>query len=334
MASLVQRYYSAAIVTPPTPADYFTDAVNLNVFKEQRDLGRVAVGDPPVVVSSITYGRIFIMTVTASTTEDKLSGALSASFSAASGGATVDVTAEQQKILKEAKVEVISNGGEEADFLAAVRSQTVNAFLERPHRITAARPISFQVDNLANGSAASFSETSNYALTTCAARAAKQVVVGSIFKLSGLDFYAARCNQNVYGKLFVNTATVVDIPYADPFLKVREASWVSPDRKWPPFSPPNPSRYKLDSNLFPPDGLYLAVFNRAGYEGPTDGTFSISGGLNNAIFPTRDDTANSYNVTVSPHSLGTQTMGGDSAKCPLHVQYTVSKVADLVTTES
>jgi Thiol-activated cytolysin len=334
IASLVQRYYTAAIVTPSTPADFFGPEVTLDDFREQQELGRVGIGNPPVIVSSISYGRIFLMSISSNTTEDKLSGAVSAEFSVVGNGGKVELSVEQKKIMSEAKIQVVSNGGEEADFLDAVRTQSVDAFLARPARITAARPISFQVDNLADGSAAAFSETSNYALTTCHPQPNKMATVGHIYKLTNLAAYTTKCNQNVYGTLFINGHSILELSDADPYVKIREHTWWSPNSsqaRWPLFSPPNPSRYNLSTSDFENNGYYLTVFDEPGYEGPTSGEFQISGSLNNAIFPFRDDSSNSYNAGLaSPFALGSQSLPGTSVHCPLNLSYEIQLVRNLI----
>jgi hypothetical protein len=356
MAALQQRFFTVSFVTPPTPADYFTSDATISDFREQADLGRVSVGNPPVVVSSISYGRIFIMTASSQTTADKLKAAMGAEFSAATAGGKVEMTAEQKAIMENATFDVISLGGDEAAFLQAVKSHNIDAFLANPTNITNAHPISYQVDNLSTGSAAAFTETANYNLTTCAAQAGRQEMVGSIVKLTNLSVYPERCNQNVYGSVFINGYQVVAIPDRDPdggpgYLRLREhvpqALPTSPGI-WPKYYGPDPEKYTLTglqsppppAGDFPQDGYYVAVFNDPAY-GPTTAAINISGGLNNAIFPFRDDTSNTYTATESisgstqstqdpPLSLGTDTLQGNSAKCPLDLSYETQKVADLV----
>lgn len=333
MAALQQRYFTVSFVTPPTPADYFTSDATISDFREQADLGRVGVGNPPVVVSSISYGRTFIMTVSSQTSEDKLSAAVGAEFSQGK----IDVTTEQKKIIENSKYEVISLGGDEQDFLQAVKSHSIDAFLDNPSKITKARPISYQVDNISEGSAAAFTETAKYNLTECAAQAGHQETVGSIVKLTNLSVNPVQCNQNVYGRVLINGIEVVTLRNDDPFFKLREhiPQGVSTSTvgtagsvQWPVPITPDP-KYGIPMNIFQPDGFYLTVFNNPDY-GPTSAAFNINAGLNNAIFPWRDDTSNTYATTESaPFALGWKTLHGNSARCPLDLSYEIQKVADL-----
>jgi len=339
MAALQQRYFTASFVTPPTPADYFTSDVNLSDFREQQDLGRVGIGNPPVVVSSISYGRTFIMTVSSQATEDKLSAAVGAAFSGATVEGKVDMTAEQKSIIENSTFDLVSIGGSEQDFLQAVKSHSIDSFLDKPSKITDARPISYQVDNISSGSAAAFTETANYNNTTCHAQAGHQETVGSIVKLTNLRVYASRCNQNVYGDVLINGYPVAHIPDQDPYLKLREhnvqalPTQPAPTQPaptnvgWPPFSPPDTETYNLQGVTFTQDGYYLADFDQP----LITVQFTIQAGLNNAIFPFRDDTANTYMATeISPVTTGPKTLQGNSAHCPLDLSYDIQKVANLV----
>jgi Thiol-activated cytolysin len=328
VASLQQRYYTVSIVTPATPADYFTSDIKLRDFQEQEKLGRMGVSDPPVIVSNISYGRIFIMTVTARTSHEKLSAALNAGFSFAGSGGEIDVTTEQKKILREAKIEVIANGGNEADFLEAVRTQNVQGFLSRPSTITAARPISFQVDNLANGSAARFSETTNYVLTECDPRAGQTVTVGEVWRLSGITMRADKCNQDVFGSLLVNNHVILELPRDAP-LKVPEFEWRAPDTLvWPAFQLPNAERYGVSASMFTEPGFYLAVFKRP-EEGATTREFHLYGTLKTPGFLWFGDPTNVFDLHLASFTEGTSAEPGGSAHCPLTLGYDLHKVTDL-----
>lgn len=342
MAALVQRYFTVSFVTPPTPADYFSSDVKIGDFEEQQKLGRVGVGNPPVVVSSISYGRIFLMTISSQTTQDKLSAAVSAEFYAAGNGGSVDLTAEQKTILENSTFNVVSNGGDEASFLQAVRSHNIEAFLDHPSKLTTARPISYQVDNIAHGSAAAFTETAEYNLTTCTAQANRQETVGAIVKLTNLSVYPVRCNQNVYGTIMINGHPVIYIKDEDalearehnpePLRIPPEGSLSATQVNWPDPSSTvqNVIQYDIDPSKFRNDGYYLVVDYR-GFVGPSAAKFDISGNLNNAIYPFRDDTSNTYTATeIYPFTFGQKAIPGNSARCPLNLTYEIQHVRDLV----
>jgi hypothetical protein len=214
-------------------------------------------------------------------------------------------------------------------------NHSIDAFLDNPSKITNARPISYQVDNISEGRAAAFTETANYNNTTCHAQAGHQETVGSIVKLTNLRIQAVRYNQTVCGDVLINGYPVAHIPDQDPYVKVREhglqALPTQPagpaNSGWPQFDPPDTETYNLQGVQFPSDGIYLTDF----VQRPTTTEFRIEGSLYNAIFPFRDDTANTYRATeISPFTTGSKTLQGNSAHCPLDLQYEIQKVANLV----
>ncbi len=342
MASFQQRYFTVSYVTPPTPADYFTSDATISDFREQRNLGRVGVGNPPVVVSSISYGRIFLMTISSRTTQEKLSATLNAAFSMAGNGGEIELTAEQKEILQNSTFDVISNGGNEAAFLEAVKTRKIDAFLEKPSKPTSARPISYQVDNISSGSAAAFTETTKYNLTTCSAQSNRLETVGEIWKLSNLSVTSLRCDQNMYGNILINNENVVHIADKDPYLKlskhIPQALTAKPEGplapveqiSWPKYIPPDPSKFGLNPDDFESDGYYLTVLYR-GLVPPSAAVFNIDAGLSNALWvPWRETTTNTYRATETyPFTQGRRTIPGNSPKCPMDLTYELVKVRDL-----
>jgi hypothetical protein len=253
MASLVQRYFTVSIVRPSTPAAYFSSDFTIDDLDEQARLGRIGPDNPPVVVSSIAYGRIFVMAVTAKGTTEQLSAALNAEFSAGGNGGSIELSDEQKKMIQSARIEVVSNGGDEDAFREAVRTQKVDAIFARPSTITTARPISYQVDNIGNDSAARFTETTSYDMTDCAARSNTKVKVGAIWKLSGVSVYTDECDQYLYGTLRVNGQTIL----ATPSMCLSTCLWIcrcsgrrSPRRTRVGTS--FPARFLLTATTWPP----------------------------------------------------------------------------------
>lgn len=329
MASLVQRYFTVSMVVPPTPADHLDlSQVTVEDVEEQARLGRLGPGNPPVVVSSISYGRTFLMTVTAKASSQELSAALSAAFEAVKGGGKLEVSAEHKKILSSARIEVVSNGGDEAAFRDAIKTQKFDPVLERPSQITAARPISYQVDNIGDNSAAKFSETDSYNLRECRAEPNRYVPAGEIVKLTNLRAYTEKCDYSVYGRLYVNGVEVFSRSRDDANDKIPAASWWTVPTSWPNFVPPDKERYRITETQFPPDGFYVARFTDPG-NGPTEPQLRVTGNLNawNWIW---GDPANIFDrIHGVPFEYGDHSIAGGSAHCPMTLHYTLQRAAEL-----
>lgn len=73
-----QVYFTASVSTPPQ----FTESVTVDQLT-----GVIGSKNPPCYISSVDYGRIFLVKVTADTTQEALDAALQASYAAYSGSA-------------------------------------------------------------------------------------------------------------------------------------------------------------------------------------------------------------------------------------------------------
>ncbi|HUX85876.1 MAG TPA: thiol-activated cytolysin family protein, partial [Chloroflexota bacterium] len=74
-----------------TPSDLFASTVSVDDFKQQQALGRLAPNNPPVLVKSVTYGRMMVFTMTSTQVESaqRLMAAINAVFGNFSGSAKV-----------------------------------------------------------------------------------------------------------------------------------------------------------------------------------------------------------------------------------------------------
>jgi hypothetical protein len=293
------------------------------------------------------------MSISSQTNEEKLTAALGAEFSGAGGEGKVKMTREQKEIIENSKIEVISVGGDELSFLKAVKNHNIDSFLDRPSKLTTARPISYQVDNISTGSAAAFTETAKYKLTECKPQPNRLVPVGSIVKFTGLSVYPERCNQNVYGSVKIQDDQPVYLANSDSgFLRLREhVPQNLPTSKdpedgtnigWSKFTWPDTDTWHMTVEDFPQDGYYVPIYSDP-QDGPTTVAVDIEAGLNNAIFPWRDDTSNYFRTTKflsgadlvgiptqEPNQLlSRETLQGNSARCPLDLTYEIRKVTDL-----
>lgn len=328
MATFEQRYFTVSAVTPELPADYFDlSAMTVADLKEHARLGRIGEDNPPVAITSVAYGRTYTMTVTSKTTHDKLSASLSAAFKGAHGEASANLTLEQKRILSTARIEVVSVGGDEQSFADAVRSGNLQAVLARPSKLATAVPISYQVDNISDNSAARFSETTNYNLTECKPQIAGRVSVGEIAKLVRFRVLTRNCPHNLewYGSMGISGHFFFTRRYDQ--REQFPVWWPLPaDNAWPVFSPPDPERYGIADLTYPADGFYVVRF-RDPMEGPADPGLNIEGALisgdgHTTIWSRPVPVPFSYgDIEISPEN--------QSPGCPQSVRYTMEKVADL-----
>jgi hypothetical protein len=166
-AHFIQNMFTISMVLPQTPEDVFSDGFTKDVLDRQTQLGNLGADNIPTYVANITYGRIltFTFTSTASTTD------IRAALDVAYGQGRVGLSAGQQKILSEAKVGVVTVGGDASDALAIIRSGDLKDYFKTDAPLTTAKPISYTVRNLGDNSIAKVSETTEYNIKECSAMA-------------------------------------------------------------------------------------------------------------------------------------------------------------------
>ena len=166
-AHFVQELFTVTLVSPQTPASLFSTEFTDAKLNEQISLGRLNKDNIPVYVSAITYGRILNYTMIAKASEDKMKAAINASYNGLEGGGSISIRTEEGKLLNEAKIEVIAIGGEQKHALNLIRSGNLKDYFSEGSKLSEAKPISYEIHNLADDTNALFSETTRYNLRSC-----------------------------------------------------------------------------------------------------------------------------------------------------------------------
>jgi len=161
-----QKMFTVSLVLPQTPGDFFSTEFTVDDMKAQEDLGRIGPDNLPTFVSSITYGRILVMTMTSTYSETEMKAALQASYDGivdVSG----EVSTEQLEILRNSTINIVAVGGEEGNARDLIRTGDLGAYFMNDVDLTSALPVSYTIRNLANNSLAQVSETTDYEILEC-----------------------------------------------------------------------------------------------------------------------------------------------------------------------
>jgi hypothetical protein len=104
LLDFTQVYYSIDINAPSSPADYFAASVNADAVA-----ARIKVGQPPLLVRTVDYGRRILLAVESTETSQAVMAALDASlkFVDASGGVSTD----QKTVLMHTSIQASILGG-------------------------------------------------------------------------------------------------------------------------------------------------------------------------------------------------------------------------------
>jgi cysteine-rich repeat protein len=166
------KFFTADADAIINPSDIFADSVPLAEVQQ-----KFSDGNPPVYVSSITYGTRIYVAINSQFDSTEVSAALEATFN--NGPVTVDgsVSLDFKQVLQNSSFEVVTVGAS-AETVAALTTAVasvdpiaaVKAFLANTTLFSAAnigQPLSFQLKYLADNQPAAFGFTGTFDLISC-----------------------------------------------------------------------------------------------------------------------------------------------------------------------
>ncbi|MGH9886751.1 MAG: thiol-activated cytolysin family protein, partial [bacterium] len=171
-AQFYQKMFEVVVAPPQTPGAFFSSAFTKAKLDQQIALGRMGPDNIPVYVSTVVYGRMLMVSVTSSESEQKIRAALEASYNAVAGSASGSVEAKHRTLLRESRISITSLGGDAEATLAMIRSGDLSQYFTKNAPLSSAAPLSYTFRNLSDGSIASVTEATQYNLKTCEARPA------------------------------------------------------------------------------------------------------------------------------------------------------------------
>lgn len=152
VASLVQPMFTVRADTSriDDAADWFAVTTGAGDVERLVSNGVMGPDNPPLVIDSVTYGRVMYFTMTSSLADD--SSELIATMEAAYGGlgGEAGLTDRQRSVLSESRIEVIAFGGDQDIAFHALKSGRLDDFFASVNTTTAA-PLSMTVRTLTGG---------------------------------------------------------------------------------------------------------------------------------------------------------------------------------------
>ena len=310
MAKFFQKMFTVSIVTPQTPSGFFSKQFTKASLTQQEHLGRIGRGNPPVVVSNITYGRMLLYSVTAKASTSDLQGALQAAYDGGAASGSISLGIHQQQVLNSATTNVVAVGGSATAAQNLIADHQLGDYFRSHASLDSAVPIAYQMDNVGNDSAASFGETTSYNETTCRAIANTAVKYGEQVRVTLPLAYvnATPANPWYYGNVTLGTAQT-HVNWSedrDPSIQIQPHTATA--LRWN--GGQGNDRTYLDLEL---DNGALAS------EHHEPSSFSITGNLDNhlAWYQTGNDPVNTYNWSwnVNTSQPGSMTVDGGRRAC-------------------
>jgi len=167
LVKFTQSYFTVDVDTPASPGELFAPSVSLG------DVKKVADHDnPPVYVSSITYGRTVLFMFESDTTSDELGVALDATYKGP-GAAGGNLSVRDKDVLAQSKISAYVLGGAGGEAVKAIDGiDSLLDFIKTGGDYSPASPgapIAFKLAHVADNEPARLSFTQDYQIKTCTA---------------------------------------------------------------------------------------------------------------------------------------------------------------------
>ena len=172
MVYFIEKMFEVVVEPPQSPGAFFSDGFTRDKLDEQIALGRLGPDNPPLYVSNIVYGRMMAFTLTSSANMSDIQAALNASYKGVFAKFDASVNARHVALLQNSKISVTSLGGESAATTAVIASGDWSQYFKSGAKLTSAYPLSYTLRNLADGSIAKVSESTDYDIRECALKSA------------------------------------------------------------------------------------------------------------------------------------------------------------------
>ncbi len=121
-----------------SPGDFFAAGVTDADIAGLEAQGRLGADNPPVVIDSVTYGRVMYYTLTSSevSSASELTAIVDGSYRGVEGEASLSL--EQREVLSRSEVQLIAYGGDQQQALAAIREGDLGLYFGPANTATAA----------------------------------------------------------------------------------------------------------------------------------------------------------------------------------------------------
>jgi thiol-activated cytolysin len=222
-----QGYYTVDIDQPGRPSDFFADTVTAEDLEP-----RMGPGNPPVYVSSVTYGRLVVFTFESEYSADELGAALEFVYR---GGVDVsgDVSVTYRDIVSRSKINAYILGGSGGEAAQSIESyEALMEFIKTGgnySKESPGAPIAYKLAYLADNQPARLSFTNDYEVEECERVSQRlRVVLESIYvDNAGGD---SGDDLELYGRIWVagNEQVTLFDRNSDHFVRIRQGE------VWPP----------------------------------------------------------------------------------------------------
>ncbi len=193
--------FTVSVAAPQTPSSFLSSAFSRADLDAQLQQGNLGRDNIPVYVSSVTYGRMLMFSLTSTASSQEINATLEAMYRG--GAVTVEgnLSASQKSVLRNSKINVVTIGGDAENARNLIATGNLSKYFERTNSLSTYRPISYEVRNLGDGSIAKLTETTNYNVTECSVLTGKKAGERWVSVVDGiyLDEPGDGSDGNIFG---------------------------------------------------------------------------------------------------------------------------------------
>ena len=166
-AYFIQNAFSVSMELPTAPHDMVSDALMQNQLEILKTKGQIGEDNPPLYISSMSYGRVLIYKMTSTHSRDRIQAAINASYSGLTSGGSGFTKAELEETLSSAKIEISAFGGNQSNIESLIRTGELKGYFTGDTKLTSMQAISFEIRNLQDNTIANISRTTKYNVKQC-----------------------------------------------------------------------------------------------------------------------------------------------------------------------
>ncbi|HHJ35620.1 MAG TPA: hypothetical protein ENJ87_07630 [Gammaproteobacteria bacterium] len=166
-AYFIQNAFTVSMELPTAPHDMVSDDLTQDMLDDLKARGKIGEDNPPLYISSMTYGRVLIYKITSRYSVSEIKSAINASYDGGVAGGSVSISTKDKEVLSEARIEISAFGGRQSNIEALIRGGRLADYFTGDTRLDNMQPISFEVRNLQDNSIAGISRTTTYDIKQC-----------------------------------------------------------------------------------------------------------------------------------------------------------------------
>ena len=199
LVKYTQAYYTVDLDAPARPSDFFADSVTLGDVQD-----RLNDTNPPLYVSSITYGRMIVFTFESEYSSEEMEAALDFAYS---GGVDVsgDVSVTYKDIISKSKITAFILGGSGGEAARTIDSyEALIDFIKAGgnySKDSPGAPIAYKLNYLRDNSPGRISLTTDYEVKNCERVSQKVKVTLKSIRVES-DGGDGGSNLELYGRIW------------------------------------------------------------------------------------------------------------------------------------